>query len=48
MAGPVHDHVPGCRAVWFDESGAYRGTRAFDTEHCETCRKEKAAMEASA
>lgn len=37
---PEHNHTSGCRAVWFDDTGAYRGTRAFDPERCEQCRIE--------
>lgn len=42
-AVPEHSHVPGCQAVWFDDSGAYRGTRAFDIDNCATCRTEAGA-----
>lgn len=38
-----HDHEPGCRAVNFDETGRYTGTRAFDPERCATCRAEALA-----
>jgi hypothetical protein len=41
VAELAHDHVPGCRAVWFDETGAYRGDRAFDAERCPTCAAEQ-------
>jgi hypothetical protein len=38
----VSEHQPGCRAVNFDETGRYTGTRAFDPERCATCREEAA------
>ena len=42
---PAHAHAATCRAVNFDDTGAYTGTCASDPENCGTC---KAEVEASA